>query len=99
MNTLLLIVSAVVASACSKAEPPSATTADAAVATLTVPVTSAVSAPGASAMPGAMASAVAAAAAVATAIPSQADESILAAKEIDKGNYKAELTAIDQQLK
>jgi hypothetical protein len=33
------------------------------------------------------------------AIPSQADESIAAAKEIDKSNYKTELTSIDKELK
>lgn len=50
----------------------------------------------------ASAAAVASAAPVATAgrgVPSQADEAISASKEIDKGNYKKELDAIEKELK
>lgn len=32
-------------------------------------------------------------------VPSQADEAISASKEIDKGNYKKELDAIEKELK
>jgi hypothetical protein len=53
----------------------------------------------ASAAPSAAPSATAMAAPVSTAIPSQADESMAAAKEIDKSNYKTELSSIASELK
>ncbi len=107
MNTRMWIVTrasmaavalVVLATGCSKKEEASmgGGSADAGHAASMAAVPSASAAPSASASASAMAMS---AAPASSAIPSQADESIAAAKEIDKTNYKAALSTLEAQLK
>ena len=95
---LALSALACVATGCDHKE--ASSTEDAATVASAMPSSSAGARPG---MPALSASALASAtpppaATVAHAIPSQADESMAAVKDIDKTNYKKELSAIEADL-